>query len=123
MIAEGSSDELKNQVGGTRLEVTIAAGCDLGEAAQALAPFGDGKVHVDSDRRHVIVPLSDGTTELAAIVRDLDAAGLRLEDLAVRQPTLDDVFLTLTGHGAEAMPEAEPGHNGHVRRERQEVSV
>jgi ABC-2 type transport system ATP-binding protein len=59
---------------------------------------------VDSDQRRVVVPVSNGARMLADAVRDLDAAGLTLDDLALRRPTLDDVFLMLTGHEAEEKP-------------------
>jgi len=120
-IARGSSDELKAQVGGARIEVAIADGSDLDAAVRALAAFGEG-IHVNRERRHIVLPVTDGATQLTDVVRDLDAAGVRLDDLALRQPTLDDVFLTLTGHGTEAFPTADEDsrRDGRVR---EEVSV
>lgn len=101
VIARGTSDELKQQVGGERLEVSIARGGDLDTAVHALNAHASGAVHVDADRRRIVVPVTNGARLLADAVRDLDAAGLALDDLALRRPTLDDVFLTLTGHEAE----------------------
>jgi ABC-2 type transport system ATP-binding protein len=102
VIAKGTSDELKAQMGGERLIVTVARGGDLDAAARALRPYSDGEVHVDPDRRTILVPITNGARLLANIVRDLDTANVHLDDFGLRRPTLDDVFLTLTGHGTEA---------------------
>jgi ABC-2 type transport system ATP-binding protein len=102
VIAAGTSQELKAQVGGERLEITLGRDADLQAAVRLLRPHGDGEVRLDPDRRTIVVPVTDGARRLADTVRGLDEAGLRVEDLALRQPTLDDVFLTLTGHVAEA---------------------
>ena len=101
VIAQGTADELKAQVGGERLELTVARGSALDAAVRALKPYGDGDLHVDEHRRHVVLPVVNGARLLANVVRDLDAAGVRVDDLGLRRPTLDDVFLTLTGHAAE----------------------
>jgi ABC-2 type transport system ATP-binding protein len=101
VIASGTSDELKAQVGQERLELTVAPGSDLGAALRALQAHGEGDVHVDRERRHLTLPVTGGSRILMDVVRDLDAADVRLDDLALRRPTLDDVFLTLTGHAAE----------------------
>jgi ABC-2 type transport system ATP-binding protein len=116
VIASGTSDELKAQVGRERLEITAAEGSDLARAAQALQPFARGDLHVDAPERHITLSVADGSRILADVVRDLDAAGIGLDDLALRRPTLDDVFLTLTGHAAEvaAEEETEPGRREEV---------
>jgi ABC-2 type transport system ATP-binding protein len=98
IIARGTSDELKAQVGGERLEVTVARGGNLEDAVQALNPYSVGEVQINAEHRHVIVPVANGAQQLINVVRDLDAAQVPLDDLALRRPTLDDVFLTLTGH-------------------------
>jgi ABC-2 type transport system ATP-binding protein len=98
IIARGTSDELKAQVGGERLEVTVARGGNLQDAVQALSPYSVGEVQINAEHRHVIVPIANGAQQLINVVRDLDAAQVPLDDLALRRPTLDDVFLTLTGH-------------------------
>ena len=107
VIAEGTSGELKARVGGERLEVTVARGDGLGEAARVLErhAHGDGGVRVDAERGYVGATVAGGAGLLAAVVRDLDAAGVQVDELGLHRPTLDDVFLTLTGHAAE--PEAE----------------
>jgi ABC-2 type transport system ATP-binding protein len=102
VIAEGTSDELKAQIGGERLAITVARGSNLDTARRALTPYGDGELYVDAERRTILVPVTNGARLLADIVRDLDTAGVHLDDFGLRRPTLDDVFLTLTGHAAEA---------------------
>jgi ABC-2 type transport system ATP-binding protein len=92
VIAEGTSDELKDRVGGERLEVTLV---DPAHEQPALTALGD---HARADFPLVIVP---GGPDVVDAVRRLDEAGVAIEDIAVRRPTLDDVFLTLTGHAAE----------------------
>ncbi len=104
VIARGTADELKAQVGGERLEVSIGRGGDLDAAIRALSPIASGDLRVDADRRRIVVPVTGGARLLPGVVRDLDAAGLQLDDLALRRPTLDDVFLALTGHEAEEAP-------------------
>ena len=107
VIAEGTSGELKARVGGESLEVTVARGGGLNEAAGVLERYshGDGGVRVDAERRYVGTTVAGGPGLLAAVVRDFDAAGVQVDELGLHRPTLDDVFLTLTGHAAE--PEAE----------------
>ncbi|HYT27791.1 MAG TPA: ATP-binding cassette domain-containing protein [Ktedonobacteraceae bacterium] len=97
VIARGTSDELKAQVGGERLEFTVAYGGNLDAAEQAMRPYSVGEIQVIADDRHLVVPVSNGAQLLASVVRDLDAAQIPVEDLALRRPTLDDVFLALTG--------------------------
>jgi ABC-2 type transport system ATP-binding protein len=99
VIAEGTSDELKDRVGGERLEVRLREPSQAERAVEALAALADGD-RPRADGPLVIVPtLQDGT--VAEAVRRLDAAEIAIDDLATRRPTLDDVFLTLTGHAAE----------------------
>jgi ABC-2 type transport system ATP-binding protein len=99
VIAEGTSDELKARVGGERLEVRLRDPEAAGRAVEALSGLADGD-RPRADGALVIVPtLQNGT--VAEAVRRLDLAGVAIDDLATRRPTLDDVFLTLTGHGAE----------------------
>ena len=108
VIAKGTADELKTQVGGERLELTVALGGNLNAALQAVLPYSSGEIQLNSEHRHLAVPVTHGAQQLAAVVRDLDAAHIPLDDLALRRPTLDDVFLSLTGHvAAEAEPSVE----------------
>ncbi len=101
IIAQGTADELKGQVGGERLEVTITDPTRLAEAAGLVEPLGVGAAVVDEHRRSVLVPVSGGTAVLVDALRRLDAASIALDDVGVRRPTLDDVFLSLTGKPAE----------------------
>jgi ABC-2 type transport system ATP-binding protein len=107
VIAEGTADELKGQVGGERVELTVARGGgedSLARARAVLERHAPGaEVRVDAEIRGVSVPIEGGARRLVDVVRELDVAGVELEDLALRRPTLDDVFLALTGHGAEAV--------------------
>ena len=128
VIARGTADELKAQVGGERLEVTVARGGDLNAARATLAPYGDGDgARVDAERRHIVLPVSNGSRLLAGIVRDLDIAGVPLDDLALRRPSLDDVFLALTGHAAEDgaphNPPATPRASRSAVRDNERVSA
>jgi len=118
VIASGTADELKTQVGGERLEITLVRGSNLTEATAILAPYAVGEIQVDADRRALSMPTTQGAQNLAAIVRDLDAAHLTVAELALHRPTLDDVFLTLTGHAAEVVvsaPESLPAKRDLAR--------
>ncbi len=106
-IAKGTADELKAQIGGERLELTVAQGGDLDAALEEVRPYSAGEIQVNAEHRHLNVPVRNGSQLLAAVVRDLDAAQIPLADLALRRPTLDDVFLTLTGHAAEEAEQPE----------------
>jgi ABC-2 type transport system ATP-binding protein len=99
VIAGGTAEELKSTVGGERLELSVVPGSELETAVRVLQPFGLGPVQVDREGYRLTVPVAGGAALLPSVVRALDAAGARLADLALRQPTLDDVFLTLTGQG------------------------
>ncbi|MFJ4686169.1 ATP-binding cassette domain-containing protein [Streptomyces sp. NPDC091377] len=100
VIADGTADELKNLIGGDRIDVVLRDAGQLG-AAVALLPAGRDEVTVDPDRRLVSAPVTDRVTALSEVVRALEAAGLQAEDIALRRPTLDEVFLQLTGRGDE----------------------
>ncbi|MFI6121193.1 ATP-binding cassette domain-containing protein [Streptomyces sp. NPDC051064] len=98
VIAEGTADRLKAMVGGDRIDVVVRGADRLAEAAALL---GEG-VTVDEDRRRLRAPAPDRMRALARTVRALEEAGIEAEDIAVRRPTLDEVFLSLTGAGGEA---------------------
>ncbi len=105
VIAQGTADELKKHVGHERLELTLADGGDLQAASAALKRYGNGSVTVDAERRKILLPLNDGAQRVSDVIRDLGAIHVRLEDLSLRKPTLDDVILALTGHGTETKEE------------------
>jgi ABC-2 type transport system ATP-binding protein len=98
-IAQGTPDELKAKVGGERVELVVPHGGDLEAARAALAKVAVGDITVDGDGRRLVAPVADGQADLARALRALK--GVELTDIGLRRPTLDDVFLALTGHGAE----------------------
>jgi ABC-2 type transport system ATP-binding protein len=101
IIAQGTADQLKRQVGGERLELTVADVALLAGVEEALAPLGVGRPTVDDGRRSFVMPVSGGPEVLSEALRRLDERQVRLEDVGLRRPTLDDVFLALTGKTAE----------------------
>lgn len=107
IIAEGSSAELKAQLGGERLSVSVEDSSELERVGRVLLSTLNGKasehdLHIDSEERQVTVPFPNGSRGLAEVIRRLDAEGLVITDFTLRRPTLDDVFLTLTGRVTES---------------------
>jgi ABC-2 type transport system ATP-binding protein len=100
VIAQGSSDQLKAQVGGDRIGVTVAAERDLATAHEVLARYAQGEVHTDPDRRVVDALVPAGASCIPAIAAAMSASGIVMDDVGMLRPSLDDVFLTLTGHFA-----------------------
>ena len=98
VIADGTADELKSRVGGERLEVHLSDAAEAITAAEALAPMSSEPPQIDEET--VRLPVEQHHGAIMEAVRRLDEAGVGVEDLGVRRPTLDDVFLSLTGHGA-----------------------
>ncbi|MEP6852907.1 MAG: ATP-binding cassette domain-containing protein [bacterium] len=101
VIAQGTADQLKGQVGGERLAITVKDGAQLATAGRLLAPLGTAPASTEENRRSLLMPVSGGVAVLTEALRLLDSAGIVLDDVGLRRPTLDDVFLTLTGRGAE----------------------
>ena len=104
VVADGTPDELKARAGGDRIDVVLRDAGQLG-AAVALLPVPADGVSVDPDRRLLSAPVTDRMAALSGVVRALEAAGIEAEDIALRRPTLDEVFLDLTG-GDERTKEA-----------------
>ncbi|KAE8764998.1 ATP-binding cassette domain-containing protein [Georgenia thermotolerans] len=100
-IARGTSDQLKAQVGGERLEVVVSDAAALPAARDLLATLAVGAPSTDAKVRLLAVPTSGGTGALVEALHRLDDAGISVDDIGIRRPTLDDVFLTLTGHAAD----------------------
>jgi ABC-2 type transport system ATP-binding protein len=100
IIAEGTADALKAKIGGERIEVVVHEPADLARATEILARHGSGECVVDERTRHVTVPATGGAQQLVLVLRDLDAGAIAIDDIGLRRPTLDDVFLALTGHAA-----------------------
>jgi len=102
VIADGTADQLKAKIGGERVVLTVAPESDLSAAASVLAAHSEDSQHVtDLSTRTVEAPVARAARRLPEIIRDLDAFGVVLDDLSIRHPSLDDVFLTLTGHVSE----------------------
>ncbi len=110
-IAHGSADELKAMIGGERIEVTVTSVDAIAAAAEIVGRFSGGEVSINERTRKLIAPMSGGSSEFRHVLRDIEDAGIAIYDVGMRRPTLDDVFLTLTGHVAEPSeqrPTAEP---------------
>jgi ABC-2 type transport system ATP-binding protein len=105
VIAEGTSDELKDRVGGERLEVSLEPGADPDAAVATLEDMASERPAFEDGTLRV--PVRQRTGAIAEAVRRLDDAGIGVADIALRRPTLDDVFISLTGHAAEEPAEAE----------------
>ncbi len=101
VIARGTSDELKAQVGGERLELVVADAAQLEAAREALAPLGVEAPVVDEAARRITVPVTGGADVLREALGRLSEQNVSILDVGLRRPDLDDVFLTLTGHAAE----------------------
>ncbi len=101
VIAHGTASALKDSVGGDRVEIVVRTPDQIGQAELALRPLASGEAATDTDARSVTIPVAGGTGTLLSAIRALDAAGVELDDVALRRPTLDDVFMSLTGHAAE----------------------
>ena len=101
-IAQGTADSLKSQVGGERVEVVLGAADDLEQGRAVLSGVATGEVLVDVHTRRLTAPVSGGGKVLVDALARLDGAGIEVLDVALRRPTLDDVFLSLTGRAAQA---------------------
>jgi ABC-2 type transport system ATP-binding protein len=104
VIASGTADELKDRVGGERLEVTVGNGREVADARRVLAPFAVGEIVADEQARTITVPVKGGTASLRDAVGRLEEAAIQVLEVGLRRPTLDDVFLALTGHVAQDEP-------------------
>jgi ABC-2 type transport system ATP-binding protein len=108
LVAQGTPDQLKAQVGGHRIELQLANPSDASAAVRALEDLaGSSPPVIDPLTGRLIVPITGGVAPTAEVIRALDTAGIDVADLAVRRPTLDDVFLTFTG-AATTTDQADP---------------
>ncbi|MEU6915419.1 ATP-binding cassette domain-containing protein [Streptomyces olindensis] len=105
VIAQGTSDQLKARTGGERVEVVVHEREHIRTAVEVLAGFGKGETTVEEHMRKLTTPVTGGAKLLAEVIRELDTRGIEIDDIGLRRPTLDDVFLSLTGHVAEAKDE------------------
>ncbi len=122
VIAQGTAEELKGQIGGDVLEFVVPDRTRLNDAVAAIKPIGEGEPHLDADTGQVSVGAgSRGSDVLIEAVRSLDAAEVVTHGLALRRPSLDDVFLALTGHATE--DDGQPGKKRRGRRDRAKDST
>jgi daunorubicin resistance ABC transporter ATP-binding subunit len=105
MIADGTPDELKQHVGGDVLEIRASAEVDVPRIVALLDGLGEGRPSTDAHR--ITLPVAERVETLLAAARRIDDAGIAVSDLGVRRPSLDDVFLSLTGHAADLEPAAD----------------
>jgi ABC-2 type transport system ATP-binding protein len=124
VIAQGTAAELKSRLGGDRLELRAPPGASLDRLADAVAGLGSGPPVRQDAEGSVVLPVASGARVLPELARRLAAAGITIADLTLRRPTLDDVFLSLTGRPAaracdqaDPGPDAEPGADAGARRE------
>ncbi|MET4004248.1 ABC-2 type transport system ATP-binding protein [Arthrobacter sp. UYCu511] len=101
VIARGTANELKASFGGQRLELNLVTAGDSATVAQILARVGDAEPAVSADGHELSVSAQDAPAALQEVLAELESRGIKLYDAGMRRPTLDDVFLRLTGHGAE----------------------
>jgi ABC-2 type transport system ATP-binding protein len=101
IIAQGTADTLKRQTGGDVLELHLSQHDKAPIAAEMIREFGDGEPKANTTNGIVVMPTDKGASILVDVVRKLDSNGLKLSDVMLRRPSLDDVFMKLTGHGAE----------------------
>ncbi|MFI1398460.1 ATP-binding cassette domain-containing protein [Streptomyces sp. NPDC020681] len=110
VIARGTADQLKAQTGGERVEVVVHEREQIDPAREVLLGFGKGQVSIADHTRKLTVPVTGGAKLLAEVIRELDIRGVEIDDIGLRRPTLDDVFISITGHHAEIEDE----ENGEV---------
>ncbi|WP_030981372.1 daunorubicin resistance protein DrrA family ABC transporter ATP-binding protein [Streptomyces sp. NRRL S-1813] len=118
VIARGTSDQLKARTGGERVEVVVHSPDHLSVADEVLRGFGKGEGTVEPHIRKLTIPVTGGAKLLAEVIRELDVRGVEIDDIGLRRPTLDDVFISLTGHAAEAAEENGAGGKGAVGRQK-----
>jgi len=119
VIAEGTTDQLKDMLGGDLIELRVPEGTLIDDVVRAVESTGDGSMVLDRDRKRITLPATEGSFTLRAVLQCLDDAGLVVHDIGIRRPSLDDVFLSLTGHGAEDVErDSGPVTDGSVRSRR-----
>ncbi|WP_338684116.1 ATP-binding cassette domain-containing protein [Streptomyces acidiscabies] len=105
-IADDTPDGLKDMIGGDRIEVVLAERADIQRTVKVMARVADGEPEADEGELRVHATVTDRVSALTAVARTLQDEGVRVEDIGLRRPSLDDVFLRLTGHRTETGPTA-----------------
>ncbi len=100
-IARGTADELKSQIGGERIELVLSDATQRDVATRVLGDAAIGEISVGDNGRALSVAVEDGQPALLRVLRGFEAEKIEVLDIGLRRPTLDDVFLALTGHAAE----------------------
>jgi ABC-2 type transport system ATP-binding protein len=108
-IAEGTADQLKTQIGGERVELILAAPATIPTARAILGELSIGEVEMDETARRLTAAVDGGVDALKQVLQQLGDSDIKVVDVGLRRPTLDDVFLSLTGHAAEEVAEEEDG--------------
>ena len=116
VIAKGTSNELKSQVGGDRIEIVVESVGDVSNAAALIQEFGSAPAITEGLTKTILLPVAGGSTAIVNIVRKLDENKISIADIALRRPTLDDVFLSLTGHATENTEEVSKPAKGRRGR-------
>ncbi|CAB4653454.1 unannotated protein [freshwater metagenome] len=116
VIAKGTSNELKSQVGGDRIEIVVESAGDVANAAALIQEFGSAPAITEDLTKTILLPVAGGSTAIVNIVRKLDENKISIADIALRRPTLDDVFLSLTGHATENTEEVSKPAKGRRGR-------
>jgi ABC-2 type transport system ATP-binding protein len=105
-VATGTPGELKSRIGGNVIELHVRENRDLGPVAELLGRFGHGGVQIDEPTRMISVRVESGREHLTTVLQMVSAAGVELDDISLRQPNLDEVFLALTGDQTETAARA-----------------
>ena len=116
VIAKGTSNELKSQVGGDRIEIVVESVGDVSNAAVLIQEFGSAPAITEDLTKTILLPVAGGSTAIVNIVRKLDENKISIADIALRRPTLDDVFFSLTGHATENTEEVSKPAKGRRGR-------
>lgn len=103
IVAKGTADELKSSVGGERIEVVVRHHADIEAVRRELLGVSDDGLVVEEDARRITLQSNEGVQKLIRVGRVLDEAGIEIDDIGLRRPTLDEVFLALTGHAVTPM--------------------
>jgi ABC-2 type transport system ATP-binding protein len=121
MIAQGPPDQLKTKIGGERIEVVLADSTDIPAARVLLSELSPDEIRVEEQTCTVTAAVTGGVDVLRVVLQQLKDRAIPVDDVGLRRPTLDDVFLSLTGHAAEEAAESPDGKRGRQEGERDET--